>query len=515
MPQRVAEVSLVFLLLYCGTAVVLWMEWMDMETDVAVDSALPFTDANVRRAGDDRDFDTESRTFLRRPWKRGEFKCLGWVETDDDGNEVGTRKECWQRIRAGDAGYCEVLNTTSGETFHVMHTTRLSLKDEARFTCELAKAFSAFQVHAAAYRHDPPMTLGRSDTQGIVMAVYGDVLPSAFASIRRLRDTGCTLPVELWFRYDELTPDNPVLVLLQEQFGPVQLRQVFDDRIHGFNVKVHALYYSHFTSVLLLDADNFAVKDPTQLFSSLAMQSYGAVFWPDFWHPGNSIFNLHAQSLVWELVGLDYVDMLEQESGQLLVNREMHRQVLDQLLYYATHRPGLFRKLKLVWGDKDLFRLAWLQKKKPFYFNNHRMPGALGVINQSRKRFCGVTMVQYDLDGKDMMFWHRNTIKLSGRDDDRIVWHVLQEMPAFMEMDSFPLPRIQSFNGNKLFNKTSCFGVKRYEMNAHVQMKRVDELDAGIVSLENTLIRYARQAHQLIHTENDGTVSGAVAYHEA
>uniref|UniRef100_A0AAV1U4X9 Uncharacterized protein n=1 Tax=Peronospora matthiolae TaxID=2874970 RepID=A0AAV1U4X9_9STRA len=511
MPQHVAEVSLVFLLLYCCTTVVLWIKWQGMEINAGPDSAMLFTETGLRRADDDRDWEIESSTYPRLAWKKGEFKCLGWVDTDDDGDEVGTRRECWQRIRAGDAGYCEVLNTTSGEIFRVMQTTSLSLKDDARFTCELAKVFSTFRLHAAAYRHDPPMTLGLSDTKGIVMAVYGDVLPSAFASVRRLRDTGCTLPVELWFRHDELKSDNPVLILLQEKFGPVHLRQVFDERIYGFNVKVHALYYSQFTSVLLLDADNFAVKNPTQLFDSWPMRSHGAVFWPDFWHPGNSIFNLHAQSLVWELVGLDYVDMPEQESGQVLVNREMHRQVLDQLLYYATHTPSLFRKLKLVWGDKDLFRLAWLQQKRPFYFVNHRMPGTLGVTNQSRKRFCGVTMVQYDLNGKDMMFWHRNTIKLSGRDDDRLVWHVLQEMPAFTKIGSSPLPKIQSFNGNKLFNETSCFGIKRYEMNAHVQMKRVDELDEDLASLENTLINYARQAHQLVLTDDYSTVFGAVA----
>ncbi|OWZ20543.1 hypothetical protein PHMEG_0005025 [Phytophthora megakarya] len=393
-----------------------------------------------------------------------------------------------------------------------MQTTSLSLKDDTRFTCVLARAFSSFNIrrlpkafssfkfHATAYRHDPPMTLGIHNTQGIVIAAYDSVLPSAFASIRRLRDIGCSLPIELWFRHDELAPDNPVLQLLIDKFGPVHLRQIFDERIHGFNVKVHALYYSQFTSALLLDADNFAVRDPTPLFSSSDMKRYGAVFWPDFWHPGNSIFNLHAQSLVWELLGLEYVDMFEQESGQVLVNRAMSRPMLEQLMYYATHKPNMFTKLKLVWGDKDLFRLAWLQMKKKFYYNDHRVPGTLGIINHDRQRYCGVTMVQYDLNGVDMLFWHRNTIKLSGRGDDRYVWYALQELSVDAE-DSGQLPKIQSYNGERIFNETSCFGVKRFEMNTHVQMRRVDELD-DLASLENTLIKYARQAYELLHDES-------------
>ncbi|KAG7377874.1 hypothetical protein PHYPSEUDO_010878 [Phytophthora pseudosyringae] len=488
--RLLGQVSIVFLVLYCLSSILIWIKWDGMEDNIVMSSE----EKRVLKLGDEEEED--SSEYPRQAWEKHEFQCLGWVETDDDGDELGARRECWQRVRAGDAGYCEVMNATSGQVFRVMQTTSLSLKDDARFTCELAQTFSSFRFHAAEYRHDPPMTLDQSSTQGIVMAVHESALPSAFASIRRLRDTGCSLPVELWFRHDELAPDHPVLQLLMEDFGPVHLRQVFDERIHGFNVKVHALYYSQFASVLLLDADNFAVRDPTPLLSSSAMKRYGAVFWPDFWHPGNSIFNLHAQSLVWELLGLEYVDMLEQESGQVLVSRAMSRPALEQLLYYATHRPNLFTKLKLVWGDKDLFRLAWLQMDKEFFYNDRRVPGTLGIVNHARQRYCGVTMVQYDLNGEDMLFWHRNTIKLSGSKNDRRVWFMLQELPA---VANDLLPKIQSFNGEKMFNQTSCFGAKRFEMNAHVQMRRIDELGADLASLENTLIKYARQAYELLH----------------
>ncbi|KUF98109.1 hypothetical protein AM588_10007390 [Phytophthora nicotianae] len=140
-----------------------------------------------------RDLDTlavedESDEYPAQAWKKREFKCLGWVETDNDGDELGTRRECWQRIQAGDAGYCEVMNSTSGQVFRVMQTTSLSLKDDTRFTCELAKSFSSFRFNAKAYRHDPPMALDQFDSHGIIMAVYEGVLPGAFASIRRLRD---------------------------------------------------------------------------------------------------------------------------------------------------------------------------------------------------------------------------------------------------------------------------------------------------------------------------------------
>ncbi|TYZ66772.1 hypothetical protein PybrP1_003800, partial [[Pythium] brassicae (nom. inval.)] len=197
-------------------------------------------------------------SYPKADWKGNEFQCLGWVETDEDGGELG-RRECWQRVRGGESGFCEVLNTTSGELFRVMRTTHLSLKDDVRFTCQLAKEFTSFRNLAA--------------------------------SIRLLRAKGSRLPIELWFRHDELRRDNPVLQALVDDFGPVSLRLIHDERIEGFYVKAHALYYSRFDRALLLDADNFALQDPTPLFSAEPFKRVGAVFWPDFWHPGNTIFN--------------------------------------------------------------------------------------------------------------------------------------------------------------------------------------------------------------------------------
>jgi alpha 1,2-mannosyltransferase len=445
----------------------------------------------------------EEQQYPRAVWKKTEFECLGWVETDDDGEPTGTTRECWQRVRAGDAGYCEVGNRSSGERFHVMHTTALSLKDEARFTCQLARHFTDFRHRAAAYCHDPPMRESSADSKqhGIVMAVYERVLPSAFASVRRLRDVGCSLPVELWFRHDELAADNPVLVLLRDEYGPVRLRAVFDERIQGFNVKLHAVYYSQFVNVLLLDADNFAVRDPAPLFASRAFLETGAAFWPDFWHPGNTIFNLHAQSLAWELLDTEYVDMLEQESGQVLINRRVSRPMLERLLFYATSRPNLIVKLQLVWGDKDLFRLAWLQLQQPFHFNRKRVPGLLGIVNRERQRFCGLTMVQYGIEGSFEMpgplFLHRNTVKLTGEPGrDRLVWHALEEFPPTASRRGIPM--IQSFNGEKLFNETSCFGVKRFANRSDVIVVR-DGQRVPWAALETILIRYAQQAYRLLH----------------
>lgn len=91
------------------------------------------------------------------------------------------------------------------------------------------------------------------------------------------------------------------------------------------------------------------------------------MFWPDFWHPSNSIFNIHSQSLIWELLDIPFANMFEQESGQLVVDRRRHAARLELVRHYAFQRSGIFDRMKLVHGDKDLFRLAWLKQLSPFH----------------------------------------------------------------------------------------------------------------------------------------------------
>lgn len=436
--------------------------------------------------------------YPRQMWESHDFECLRWVGTDDEGEPTGDIRECWHRVRGGEAGYCEVRNRSGGDVFHVMHTTSLSLKEEVRFTCRYAERFTNFRHLARGYRHDPPMpsSIDGKYKAGIIMAVHEGVLISAYASIRQLRAVGCALPVELWSRWDEVQHTHPIIRKLIQAYGPIRLRRVHDDRVHGFYIKIHAVYYSAFRNVLLLDADNFALRDPTTLFSSSPFRRYGAVFWPDFWHPGNTIFNIHAQSLLWELLGMDYVDMMEQESGQVLIDRERSREALERLMFFGTQRPNILNKLLVVWGDKDLFRLAWLHVGQPFFFNTRRLPGSIGMINSDRQRFCGMSMVQYDVNGHDMLFLHRNTVKLRAGVAQPRLWHTLQEYA----LDATPPPTIQSFNGRSLFNTTSCFGVKRYDNQQISQVVTTRDVNSITIlaGLEDKLIAFAIEATQLL-----------------
>jgi len=89
---------------------------------------------------------------------------------------------------------------------------------------------------------------------------------------------------------------------------------------------------------------------------------------------------------------------------------------LELVYFYAFHEPNFFEKLQVVYGDKDLFRLAWLKLQAPFHMIE-ALPAMAGrAINGS---FCGMTMVQHDAEG-EVLFLHRNQHKLTGERDVRM-----------------------------------------------------------------------------------------------
>ncbi|KAJ8552604.1 hypothetical protein ON010_g9941 [Phytophthora cinnamomi] len=368
------------------------------------------------------------KNFPRGETNPRKLRCVGWKATGDcspNGPRVPEKDHsCTTRVSSGVSGYCEVEDTESGERFRVGRRFCNSLKQESVFRCSDAVGFANFPAQAsAAVRKalQPGFSLpnvGESSSDprdGIVMVIYPKLMASAYATIRVLRDQGCKLPLELWFIPREMRNHPADMKTLQELaradgMGDISFHEVSDFHATGFRVKVHAIYNSHFDRLLFLDADNVPVRDPAFLFDLRGFKETGAVFWPDFWHPSNSIFNIHSQSLIWELLDIPFANMFEQESGQLLIDRRKHAARLELVRHYAFQRSDILDRMKLVHGDKDLFRLAWLKQLSPFSMIRYPPAVAGKVINES---FCGMTMVQHDTEG-NVLFLHRNSNKLTG-----------------------------------------------------------------------------------------------------
>ncbi|RHY17998.1 hypothetical protein DYB32_010451, partial [Aphanomyces invadans] len=134
-------------------------------------------------------------------------------------------------------------------------------------------------------RHTPPDKVvpdgqHQGGSRGIAMVIHPGVLASAYASIRWLRhDLNCSLPLEVWFKPDEMARTHPVLVALVSALH-VTPREIHHPLATRFFTKPYSLFYSAFDNVLLVDCDNFAVRNPEFLFDEPAFLATGALFWP-------------------------------------------------------------------------------------------------------------------------------------------------------------------------------------------------------------------------------------------
>jgi len=486
------------------------------------------------------------------------FECVGWKAqkdcSPDGGPDPANDRACNATIHNGESGSCQIRHKSTGELHQVMKMHCDSLRADVAFRCDEFADLLGYGRQATQYVHDPEFSvegcrqrlvedqlrtaaamkdkplqadgtmvdrirqgveLSRSTApakdlqqlrkevnvvnsppesykRGLVLVVYEKMLQSVYASVRSLRVMGCTLPVELWYKRSETDPAHPLLQELTGKYG-AYMREIRDPRASKFYTKTYAVFYSAFDQVLLLDADNFAVRDPTYLFDTPEFQHDGAMFWPDFWRPKKTIFNIQPTSFVWEVFALQPVDMFEQESGQVVIDRTVHQKALNVLMYYAFN-PSIFERLRLAWGDKDLFRFAWLKTGSSFHMIE-TPPGSAGLKLSEQNIFCGVTMVQHD-PARGIVFLHRNQEKLSSENHEKVWSHVQDFRMDEVDLDEYD---VRGANGGRYFPQFKrCYGKDIYYEKAFT-VKAVSELP--FAGLEQRLLSFVQEAARI-----DGTL---------
>ena len=143
----------------------------------------------------------------------------------------------------------------------------------------------------------------KSDTwkgRGIVIVAGGEKYgPMAVRLVRALRSSSCTLPIEVFYLGREEIDGCPAMSELTT-YDNVTLRNLLagqptlrDTPGFGYAAKPLALATSSFAEVLLLDADNMVLRDPTHLFESRQYSETGAVFWSDMYYMGETFLRLY------------------------------------------------------------------------------------------------------------------------------------------------------------------------------------------------------------------------------
>ena len=245
----------------------------------------------------------------------------------------------------------------------------------------------------AAERSVPEFPEGGTRPRGVVICGGGrKYFPCAWVCVRMLRHLGCELPIQLW-HLGEREMDDPMRALIEslgvECVDGEALREAHPARLlNGWELKAYALVHAPFDEVLLLDADNVAVVEPTFLFETPEYREAGAVFWPDFGR-------LAPERSIWSVCGVEYRDEPEFESGQIVVDRRRCWAPLNLALHYNEHSDFYYHH---VHGDKETFHLAFRRLGAPYAMP----PTPIYALDG-----C---MCQHDFEG-NRVFQHRNMDK--------------------------------------------------------------------------------------------------------
>lgn len=271
-----------------------------------------------------------------------------------------------------------------------------------------------------------PYVTGRS----IVTTCYHKEVPSMWVLLNELKRLGCSLPVEVFYRTDELTEQE--ISLLASISSNVKLKLIqgnakdFISRYghkHGWACKIYALYESEYSENLWIDADNYPIVDPTFLFDDAEYVQKGSLFWRDQISVDSA--NQYADnSPMWPVFNVPVNDGEPFETGQFLINKSKCWQQFGLVKYYADNCEVYYN----FGGDKETFKLAWqhlhaLQGHQSLRVNYNSDPSvpygfmpfgpfSKGVSNQYKKWGGGSIMVQRDRQGKEL-FNHRNLDRIS------------------------------------------------------------------------------------------------------
>jgi alpha 1,2-mannosyltransferase len=268
--------------------------------------------------------------------------------------------------------------------------------------------------------------IGRS----IVTTCYHKEVASMWVLLNELNRLGCTLPIEIFHRQDELSAEE--IQLLSSISDNVHIKKIqgvpkdFTSRyghVHGWACKIYALYESNFAENLWIDADNYPIVDPSSLFDDLEYRAKGSLFWRDIMSPDSS--NQYSDnSPLWPIFNIPPNDCELFETGQLLIDKNKCWQQFGLVKYYADNCEIYYN----FGGDKETFKLAWqrialLNGLAPQQINYHSNPNVpfgfmpfgpfhKGKANQYGKWGGGSIMVQRDREGKEL-FNHRNMDRIT------------------------------------------------------------------------------------------------------
>jgi len=264
---------------------------------------------------------------------------------------------------------------------------------------ETALLRAHYKMRRSALHFAPKLSYSK-ETTGIVTTTDLENMSVLLVSLRMLRRTGCTLPVEVflddWSQYSRSTCD---IVLSSLNARCIILSNILNNtaKPDHYQYKSLSILFSSFQNVLYLDTDVFPTYDPTILFTTPPFTTHGLITWPDLFGPVVSEHFYHIAGMPVEPMS----SRLSTDSGQIMLNKAIHRESLLMMIYYNHYGPSYFYPL-LSQGsrgppDKETFVHAALATGLPRY-QVRSAPALLGRWWNGTFRATGLAQADPGMD---------------------------------------------------------------------------------------------------------------------
>ena len=241
----------------------------------------------------------------------------------------------------------------------------IAMSDRDQAAMEEAHANFVQDVRDLKLEH-PVHTPG---TRGLVSTAGDSYFPVFLSSLRMLRRTGSTLPVEVYMKdsteyekeiCDKVLPElNARCLVLSDVVGK--------GSIAHYQLKIFAVLFSSFEEIIWVDADCFPLYQPETLLDAEPFKSTGLVTWPDYWESAVSplYFKISRQPVPLMIA------RQSSETGVFLVSKKNHHLTLMLSAYYNYYGPSHYFRLLSQGapgeGDKETFIQAASAVGELFY----------------------------------------------------------------------------------------------------------------------------------------------------
>jgi alpha 1,2-mannosyltransferase len=228
-----------------------------------------------------------------------------------------------------------------------------------RDSAEVSRHAAAVRALAAGPIPDPPAMAGA----GVIACGGGRYWPGILVLVRMLRETGCTLPVQVWYRgsCEAVNPGDVDGLGVELVDADARAAARGDNRvprgraaIGGWTAKLYALAHTDLAEVIFLDADAYPVIDPSPLLELARLHGFSA------WDEPKT------DNIRWPLVGYtqrpgDPPPSIQ--GGQFAIDRRACWHELVVALWVCLHADYYWPEGRgaewPLFGDQDAWRLAF------------------------------------------------------------------------------------------------------------------------------------------------------------